>query len=241
MICPLCGKENTNVAEKCVHCGYELDKAFTRRVIEPNMTILRSIQKENEQIEADTEPQIFDDYDAKYCRVYDIAMDSVEEEIEEKSADYAGQVRRDVIECTIAAALFGAAIYVFIHYMVNDPRGDMFNITGMGILGAIGAIAAILSIGFEGSFPVPIKVIFGCSAILVFAIEFPIFTPILLLLYGVCIYYLLIGYGGRLPGVVLGTVAVICLPFWGVILLALIEMMFGGGSRRSNSSRKNKK
>ena len=76
---------------------------------------------------------------------------------------------------------------------------------------------------------------------MVFVLEFPILTPILLILYGICIYSLLIGYGGRLPGVVLGTVAIMCLPFWGIILLILIEMLLCGSSGGSRNSQKNKK
>ncbi|WP_026512020.1 hypothetical protein [Butyrivibrio sp. LC3010] len=45
MICSLCGKDNKNEAEKCIDCGFELDKAFTRRVA-VNKAVLKSIQEE---------------------------------------------------------------------------------------------------------------------------------------------------------------------------------------------------
>lgn len=193
MICPFCGKENTDSVERCFYCAHKLEKNYS------------------------------------------------EEEIENNSAAHTRYSKKDVIEWIIATILFLVAIGVFIHYMINDPWGNMLNIIGVGILGAIGLLAAILSIGFEGSFPVPIKLLFGCSAILLLAVEFPIFTPFLIFLYVVCIYFLYISYDGRLSGVALGSVAIICLPFWGVILILLIDMFFSGAAGGSSSSQKNKK
>lgn len=240
MICPLCGKENSNTAEKCMHCGYESEKAFSRRVIDANKAVLRSVKEEVEKEKAADESPIDSSIIEKCSKVYNIPPDPIEE-MEITNVDYTEQSKRNLTEYLLAAGLFGTALAVFIHFIVNDPWGNPFNITGMGIIGGIGLIAAILAMAFEGGFPISIKGLLACSALLVFAMEFPITTPLLLFVYAVCIYSLIIAYGGRMAGVALGTVAIICLPFWGVILLILIEMMLGGGSRRSNNSRKDKK
>lgn len=175
----------------------------------------------------------------KCSRVYNISADPIEEF--ENRGNYTEKAKGNLKEFILAAILMGAAIAVFIHFIVNDPYGNPFDITGMGIIGGIGLLAAILCMGIEGSFPVSIKGLLACSVFLVLAMEFPITTPILLFMYVVCIYSLAVSYGGRLSGVALGTVAIICLPFWGVILLIMIEMLFGGGSRRSGNSRKDRK
>ena len=175
----------------------------------------------------------------KYSRIYGIFPDPVEQF--DSTSRYTEGSRINLMEYILAAFLFGAAIVVFIHFMVNDPYGNPFDITGMGIIGGIGLVASLLCMGFEGAFPVSIKGLLACSVFLVFAMEFPITTPILLFMYVVCIYSLIISYGGRMSGVVLGSVAIICLPFWGVILGVLIGMLLGGGTRRSNGSRKDKR
>ena len=176
----------------------------------------------------------------KCNRVFNISQDPIEA-FEEKAVSYANQRKGNLIEYIIAALLLGIAVAVFIHFNVNDEYGNLLNFTGMGIIGGIGLVAAVLSMIFVGGFPVSAKGLLACSVFLVFALEFPITTPLVLFMYVVCIYSLAVSYGGRMSGVALGTVAIICLPFWGVVLFVLIGMMFGGGSRKSNGSRKNKK
>lgn len=175
----------------------------------------------------------------KCNRVFNIPRDPIEEF--EERGNYTEKSKANLKEYILALFLLGSAIAVFVHFIMNDPYGNPFDITGMGILGGIGLIAAALCMAFEGGFPVSIKGLLACSVFLVLAMEFPITTPLLIFLYIVCIYSLAVSYGGRWSGVALGTVAILCLPFWGVVLFIFIGMLFGGGSRRSNSSRKNKK
>ena len=238
MICPLCGKENIESSEKCVECGYEFEESFNRRVVDPNKAKLDSMRKELEQNQSDELQPERCDYDAKYSKVSDIGLDSIEMELEERLAVCEGQARQDGVEYSIAAVLFGIGVFVFVHFIVNDPHGNPFSFPGMGILGAIGLIAAILSIKFEGSFPVTIKELLACGVFLLVALEFPITTPILLFIYGFCVYSLLMTYNGRMGGVALGTVAIIFLPFWGAVILILIEMLFMGASSGSKNSKK---
>ncbi len=137
-----------------------------------------------------------------------------------------------------AAILFIAAVIVFICFIVNDPYDNPFNFTGMGIIGGIGIISAITCFAFEGCFMVPLKGLLVCSVMLVLAMEIPMTTPLLVISYVFCIYLMSVSYGGRIAPTVLGSIAVICLPFWGVILIIFVKILFNGFTRRSNSSRK---
>ena len=229
MVCPLCGRNNPDYEAKCLFCDFEVESKFDDVLVnaQNQSRSLLDEYSEKDSIEKHAEQGGKSNNTIKHFNV-----ESFEQTIEDDICQIEKRAKNDAIVCIISIFLLLAGIFVFYVFILNSPDGNPFNITGMGILGAIGFGATLMCLGYEGIIPGFKLVFLASSAVLIFVLE----MPILLIVDAIQIFCFIGISGGRLPAILLGTIAIIFLPFWGVIILIIIELIFNSVSGRNRKS-----
>ena len=173
----------------------------------------------------------------RYTDILRIKPRKVETVDEEK---YEAHLKNDIIEIVIALILFGIAALAYLYFKKHDQYFNPFDLKLMVIIAIVGIVASLLCTSYEGAFPGTLGGTILRATVLTIALDIPnvITIAVLIITYAFSIYYLYELYSGRIAGVILGTVAIICFPYVGIIVLLFIEMIMGGGSRRTNNKKK---
>ena len=237
MICPLCGKESVESTSKCDKCGYSFEiniSDYTPEIRKDSLEPTR--EYENQSYKEEYQDNSYNSEKDKY---HELKSDEVKDEISEIIEKHDLQMEKDKKELLIAILLGGIAVATLLCFMI-DSHFNPFDLRLMAIIAVIGLIASLLCTSYEGEFPGTLAGTIVRALVLTIALDVPnvITIALLIITYIISIYYLIYIYNGRISGIILGTVGIICFPYLGIIVLVFMEMILGGYRKSNNKTHK---
>lgn len=237
MICPFCGKENSEDSKKCRYCGYQLSTSIDFDAYEKDADLQINVEAFNNKLESSAKKIKQDSYKGRSAGLVGVER-SEEDLVEEENIQ--PERKSNPVEILILIALLTFIVsyvaYIVLKYGIDEIAT---NIGVMAVLGITGLVASIFYAVFEGEFPGTMKGLALRTIGLFFACEMEgvIGWVLFSVIFGISYVYISLTSRKSAVAIILGIISVTFLPFMGVAVILIISYMMTAG-RTTNRKKK---